>query len=101
MNDMKTTDDWVGKIDGSQSLDQLYETLWDCRNALDLEARGVVWDRVLCDLPTFGGPDPADTSGIWSWDETRLLLTDGQGGFEIRDRREFEASAAWAAGEES
>lgn len=25
-------------------------------------------------LPTFGGEEPRDTSGIWSWDETRLLL---------------------------
>lgn len=25
-------------------------------------------------LPTFGGPEPVDTSGIYSWDATRLLV---------------------------
>ena len=30
----------------------------------------------MTDLPTFGGEAPADTSGIWSWDETRLLVED-------------------------
>lgn len=25
-------------------------------------------------LPTFGGKKPADTSGVYSWDETRLLV---------------------------
>lgn len=26
------------------------------------------------DLPTFGGTDPVDTRGLWSWDATRLLV---------------------------
>ena len=26
------------------------------------------------DLPTYGGPAPADTSEVWSWDEGRLLV---------------------------
>lgn len=26
------------------------------------------------DLPTFGGGEPADTVGVWSWDPTRLLV---------------------------
>jgi hypothetical protein len=45
----------------------------------------------LADLPTFGGRKPTDTAGIYSWDETRLLL--GPGGaadpsqpYEIVDR---------------
>ena len=25
-------------------------------------------------LPTFGGPEPDDTNGIWSWDESRLII---------------------------
>lgn len=28
-------------------------------------------------LPNFGGTEPDDTLGIWSWDETRLLVGDG------------------------
>ena len=32
-------------------------------------------DRIdWCSLPTFGGPQPENTSGVWSWDETRLLV---------------------------
>lgn len=29
------------------------------------------------DLPTFGGDEPADTSGIFSWDADHVLLDDG------------------------
>jgi hypothetical protein len=25
-------------------------------------------------LPTFGGDEPKSTLGVWSWDETRLLI---------------------------
>lgn len=28
------------------------------------------WTR----LPTFGGDEPRSTSGVWSWDATRLLV---------------------------
>lgn len=28
------------------------------------------WDN----LPTFGGKEPADTCGVWSWDETRQIV---------------------------
>jgi hypothetical protein len=27
-----------------------------------------------CDLPTYGGEEPVDTLGVWSWDKTRLLV---------------------------
>tara|TARA_R110000868_G_scaffold12045_1_gene58478 strand:- start:42 stop:488 length:447 start_codon:yes stop_codon:yes gene_type:complete len=44
----------------------------------------------LAGLPTFGGTEPADTSGIWSWDETRLLVTGGDESFSIEERGERE-----------
>lgn len=25
-------------------------------------------------LPSFGGPEPNDTSGVWSWDQTHLII---------------------------
>lgn len=31
-------------------------------------------------LPTYGGEEPYDTLGIYSWDETRLLYCDGPDG---------------------
>ena len=26
------------------------------------------------DLPTFGGSEPTDTTGVWSWDESHILV---------------------------
>lgn len=31
----------------------------------------------LSDLPTFGGDEPLDTLGVWSWDADSLLVGDG------------------------
>lgn len=31
-------------------------------------------DGVLASLPTFGGEEPRNTGGVWSWDETRVLV---------------------------
>lgn len=33
-----------------------------------------VWGVDETSLPTFGGEEPEDTHGVWSWDETRLLV---------------------------
>lgn len=43
-------------------------------------------DRILSDLPTFGGDKPEHMAGVYSWDHDRLLVTDGVGGFKIIDR---------------
>jgi hypothetical protein len=37
-------------------------------------------------LPTFGGDEPFDTRGIWSWDETRLLVGTCTDDMKIIDR---------------
>ena len=58
-----------------KNLDQLFDYL----------VEGIVWDGAPMDstksnaidwtsLPTFGGHELADTSGIWSWDATRMLV---------------------------
>jgi hypothetical protein len=57
----------------------------------------------ICKLPTFGGPEPASTCEVWSWDEDSLLV--GVGPFaewEVRDRPtetegKTEPMAAWRA----
>lgn len=41
----------------------------------------------LTSLPTFGGKEPSDTMGVWSWDETRLLV--GEGKFKIINREDW------------
>ena len=43
----------------------------------------------LTQLPTFGGSDPSDTTGVWSWDEDEMLV--GEGSFtywRIEERTE-------------
>ena len=39
-------------------------------------------------LPTFGGADPEDTIDVWSWDESRLIVT-GSASLEIVSRAEW------------
>jgi hypothetical protein len=64
------------------SLDEL------CR-ALNSKPRGA--NRIgqassgAADLPTWGVAPP-DTSGLWSWDATRVLLSDRNGNFFIEPR---------------
>jgi len=43
-------------------------------------------DRDMTRLPTFGGEPPADTSGVWSWDEARLLTQTASGDLRIVPR---------------
>ena len=37
-------------------------------------------------LPNFGGPAPDDTAGVWSWDETHLLIGEDPASLEIVSR---------------
>ena len=44
-------------------------------------------DRWMPDLPTFGSEEPSDTSGVWSWDAKRLLVSTGcEPGYRIIER---------------
>jgi hypothetical protein len=66
------------------SLRELHELLVD----------GSVWDGApikhgeidLTSLPTFGGDEPADTSEVWSWDETSELVGSCIGDMKILPR---------------
>lgn len=42
----------------------------------------------MTSLPTFGGPEPEDTVGIWSWDATRLLVGEGMADLRIVARED-------------
>ena len=44
------------------------------------------YGRAIEDAPTFGGTEPADTMGVWSWDADRLLVGEGWEGAEIMTR---------------
>lgn len=37
----------------------------------------------MTNLPSFGGKQPADRTGVWSWDAQRLLVGTCTMGFEI------------------
>lgn len=41
-------------------------------------------------LPNFGGPDPDDTDGVWSWDAERLLIGTHSEDMEIVTRTEWD-----------
>lgn len=43
-------------------------------------------ERDMTSLPTYGGAEPASTSGVWSWDATRLLVGTCADDFRIVDR---------------
>ncbi len=40
-------------------------------------------------LPTFGGDEPTDTSGVWSWDATRAIVGSCRSDIEIITRAEL------------
>ncbi len=62
------TDDVIGRV---KSLDDLLAIL----KALNEEETAHV---DMTDLPSFGGEEPDDTAGVWSWDEKRELVGDGR-----------------------
>lgn len=65
-----------------KSLDDLYiKMLRDHPSTLD---RFGQWSS---DLPTFGGEEPDDTEGVWSWDEKRLIVGSFAGDLEIIERK--------------
>lgn len=71
------------------TLDDLLDTLTSCpaclagADPLDEDAPAhTCGDIDWTDLPTFGGVEPASTDGVWSWDETHLLV--GECASELR-----------------
>ena len=45
-------------------------------------------DQWSTDLPTFGGKEPVCTLGVWSWDETRLIVGTCNNDLEIVRRKD-------------
>lgn len=91
---------YAGKPDGlgasrlsvlhsATTLEELLELL---REAED-EAPAVVDRADLTSLPTFGGAEPADTQGVWSWDEGHLLIGTCIADMHIVDRDGLEDGA--------
>jgi len=66
-----TQHDLTAALRNAANLDDLLEQL----QALTDEQAGEV-EATLTDLPTYGGAEPRDTYGIYSWDEGRLLVAE-------------------------
>lgn len=70
----------------------------DCPKTLeqlrDAMVSGEIWDGApmkfgeldWTSLPTFGGDEPRNTFGIWSWDATRVLVGEDARYLRIVDR---------------
>jgi hypothetical protein len=56
-----------------------------------LDASTLIGDygRSVSECPTFGGDEPEDTAGVWSWDDTHLLVGEGWGSCELVARGEW------------
>jgi hypothetical protein len=84
-------DEIAARIKSASTLRELCDSINDFRAASDdetddeneLKRRGVD----MCALPLFGGPEPQDTTNIWSWDEDSLMIADDDGDMKIVDRR--------------
>ena len=58
------------------------------RELLSIILTGEISDREMSSLPTFGGAEPDDTHGIFSWDKDNFLVQTTRG-WEIVSRREW------------
>jgi hypothetical protein len=64
----------VKKIKTAKNLNELLETI------LSIYQDGQSEEIQMDNLPVFGGKTPDNTAGVWSWDETHLLV--GDSGFD-------------------
>ena len=61
------------------------------RELLDAAQDGRV--ELTDDMPSFGGEEPRCTAGVWSWDETHLLVGRCADELELVSREQHEAEA--------
>lgn len=64
------------KVNACTDLDALLGVLTEMEDSREID---------MTSLPTFGGTEPKDTSGVWSWDATRMIVGTGSD-YEIVDR---------------
>lgn len=76
------------QVNEAGSLDALLAVLVVTDTSEQSQHDGQLWTK----LPTYGGEEPRSTHGVWSWDETRLLVTD-YAGLRIVRRDEWRVSA--------
>lgn len=83
------------RVNATTTLDELCSTLNEIESKIAAQNTFALFDSKidnyvdLAALPTFGGVEPNDTSGIWSWDATRFLYADGSI-WTVEERPELE-----------
>lgn len=83
---MTTAEHNTKKIENSKNLIDLLNNLRDAYNGAGFD------EKILEDLPVFGGEMPTTMLAVWSWDDSHMLVGDrvgdGQilGDFEIVER---------------
>lgn len=79
------------EIPAPSTLEELMERMQAnaCWNDAPVKQGGLDWSS----LPTFGGDDPIDTAGIWSWDADSFLIGENADSLQIIDREDWESEA--------
>ena len=88
-----TVTDWTNFLNAATNLDDLLNRVRQLDRAAsdgDQIALHVMNSNFMADLPTFGGPEPDDTTEIWSWDAERWLAGSGSD-IKIEDRDDITA----------
>jgi hypothetical protein len=70
----------IRALRSARSLDALLVLLRDLPTGDDLT---LALEQETTQLRSFGGPEPRSTSGVWSWDATRVLVGTCPADFEI------------------
>ncbi len=88
-NEMQLAD----QVRGSENLGELCDNLEALEEALEDNSERSIEDYVdTTRLPTFGGAEPEDTMGVYSWDDTEQLVQ-GNGGrgehWNIEERKDL------------
>ena len=68
------------QVNACTTLDDLLDVLHEMEDSDEVD---------MANLPTFGGTVPGNTSGVWSWDATRLIKGTGSD-YQIVDRDDQE-----------
>lgn len=83
-----TTKTIIDGIQNADTLPALHSALVAYGELTELEQCEVDAAIDFSDLPTFGGPHPEDTLGVWSWDRASLLVGTCAADFTIVPREE-------------
>lgn len=81
----------VYEIHAPSTLEELMERMQanECWGDAPVKHGELDWSS----LPTFGGDDPPDTTGIWSWDTDSFLVGENADSLQIIDREDWESEA--------